>query len=332
VAVVHTDGTAIQPAPTGTVVYPTDEIRTLSASGALITFFTGTEIEMGDETVLVVDRVSRQGDRIDVSLKQVLGTSVSRVQALADAGASFRVDAGGAIALVRGSELAVHGPEDGLVAFVNVESTAPIVVGQCTILPGMGVWFEFPIENRNCNFFRAELKSGPWNAVLEGWTTAEQGRQGDVNRKPAGHVQAGRVNETRSESRKSSKDSESTSDITAPPLGPFVISGTCLNRAAGGSDCNITGSNLPGAQVGGVPTIQMQTHNPGNTNNVTTETFSCGAVNGSLITNCTFHTVGKIFQYALGEIFYPLAAGGQDSRFFWWECYLPSGTTCADIP
>ena len=50
VAVVHTDGTAIQPAPTGTVVYPTDEIRTLSASGALITFFTGTEIEMGDET------------------------------------------------------------------------------------------------------------------------------------------------------------------------------------------------------------------------------------------------------------------------------------------
>ena len=41
--------------------------------------------------------------------------------------------------------------------------------------------------------------SGPWNAVLEAFTTAEQGRQGDVRGVPPGRVQSGRVNEIRSE-------------------------------------------------------------------------------------------------------------------------------------
>src|SRR5262245_35543663 len=61
VAVVHPDGTAVQPAASGTSVRVGDEIRTISKSGALVTFFTGTEIEMSDDTILVVEQVSRQG-------------------------------------------------------------------------------------------------------------------------------------------------------------------------------------------------------------------------------------------------------------------------------
>src|SRR5919112_5586331 len=81
VAVVHPDGSAVQPAPSGTTVAAGDEIRTLTAAGALITFFAGTEIELGEQTILVVERVSRQGERVEVSLKQVLGVTVNRVQA-----------------------------------------------------------------------------------------------------------------------------------------------------------------------------------------------------------------------------------------------------------
>jgi hypothetical protein len=105
VAVVHPDGSAVQPAPSGMTVFPGDEIRTVGKSGALITFFQGTEIELGAETVLGVEGISKQGDRIDVSLKQVLGTAVSRVHTLADNGSSYAIDVGGAVAVVRGSEL-----------------------------------------------------------------------------------------------------------------------------------------------------------------------------------------------------------------------------------
>lgn len=100
VALLRPDGSANQPALSGSVVVPGDEIRTLGNTGALITFFSGTEIELGADTVLVVDAVSRQGDRIEVSLKQVFGTTISRVQTLTDPGSSYRIDAGGTVAIV----------------------------------------------------------------------------------------------------------------------------------------------------------------------------------------------------------------------------------------
>jgi hypothetical protein len=61
VAVVHADGSAVQPAPSGTLVKAGDEIRTLTRTGALITFFAGTEIEMGEDTILVVEQLSNTG-------------------------------------------------------------------------------------------------------------------------------------------------------------------------------------------------------------------------------------------------------------------------------
>src|SRR4051812_20541312 len=92
VAVVRTDGSAVQPAPSGTTVQSGDEIRTLTKAGALITFFVGTEIEMGADTILQVERVSRDGAKIDISLKQVLGSTLNRVQTLSDPGSSYRID------------------------------------------------------------------------------------------------------------------------------------------------------------------------------------------------------------------------------------------------
>ena len=102
VGVVRPDGSAMQPAPSPSDVFPGDEIRTLTQSGALITFFAGTEVELGADTVLVVQTISRPGDRVDITLRQVAGTSVSRVQSIIDSGGGYRVEAGGSVALVRG--------------------------------------------------------------------------------------------------------------------------------------------------------------------------------------------------------------------------------------
>ncbi|MDP8923005.1 MAG: FecR family protein [Chloroflexota bacterium] len=110
VAVIRPDGSAVQPAPSGTIVYAGDEIRTLSETGALITFFVGTEIEMGEDTILVVDRVSRQGERVDVSLKQVFGATLHRVQTFTDPTSVYRIEAGGAVAVVRGTTFSLLGP------------------------------------------------------------------------------------------------------------------------------------------------------------------------------------------------------------------------------
>jgi hypothetical protein len=179
VAVLRTDGSAIQPAPSGTDVFPGDEIRTLTQSGALITFFAGTEIELGADTILAVQTISRPGDRVDITLRQVAGTSVSRIQTIIDSGGGYRVEAGGSVALVRGSELGVLGPRDNIVVFINFESHVPIMVQGCTLQPGVGVWQRVETDGNGgwqpisgCNEFKPDLTAGHWNALEDGFTTA----------------------------------------------------------------------------------------------------------------------------------------------------------------
>jgi hypothetical protein len=215
VAVIRTDGSAVQPAASGTDVFPGDEIRTLTRSGALITFFAGTEIELGAETILVVQSVSRPGDRVDITLRQVAGTSVSRVHTFIDAGGGYRVEAGGAVALVRGSELGVLGPRDGIVVFINFESSVPIVVHGCFLSPGVGVWLQVEPDGRggwrvisDCHEFRANLLAGPWNALEEGFTTGQQDAQGDTRKRPAGQVPGGQVQQIASQLDKKKDDDE----------------------------------------------------------------------------------------------------------------------------
>jgi hypothetical protein len=144
VAVLHGDGGAEQPAPSGTIVRSGDEIRTLTQSGALITFFAGTEIELGEGTSLVVDRISRSGDRIDISLKQVFGASLHRVQTLGDPGSAYRVEVGGAIAVVRGTSFLVYGPTDEQVVGILCleDCTEQTTFAGCPMAPNLGYWLE----------------------------------------------------------------------------------------------------------------------------------------------------------------------------------------------
>ena len=144
VAVVRGDGDSMQPAPSGATVRAGDEIRTLNGAGALITFFSGTEVELGEETVLVIERLSKDGARIDIAMKQVFGASLHRVQSLTDPGSSYRVDVGGAVAVVRGTTFLVYGPNDeNVVGIVCQDDCTPrTTFAGCPMGPNIAYWLE----------------------------------------------------------------------------------------------------------------------------------------------------------------------------------------------
>jgi hypothetical protein len=166
VAVVRADGSASQPAPSGTVIRSGDEIRTLSRSGAAITFFIGTEIELGEETTLAVEHAARDGDRIDISLRQVFGVSLHRVHALTNPASTYRVEVGGAVAVVRGTDFLIYGPTDeNVVGMICLEDcTAQTTFSGCPMGPNIAYWLE--VDRRQvvsaCQPFTA--KGDIWNA------------------------------------------------------------------------------------------------------------------------------------------------------------------------
>ncbi len=169
VAIIRSDGSAIQPAPSGSAVRSGDEIRTLTSAGALITFFAGTEIELGEETSLVVERVSRDGGRVDISLRQVFGASLHRVQSITDAGASYRVEVGGAVAVVRGTTFLVYGPTDeNVVGIVCTDDcTDQTTFAGCRMGPNVAYWAEVDQGQvvSACQPFRP--RGSIWNAPGE---------------------------------------------------------------------------------------------------------------------------------------------------------------------
>jgi hypothetical protein len=180
VAVIRANGSAIQPAPPGTVVDTGDEIRTLTRAGALITFFTGTEIELGEGTILAVDQITRDGSRVNVSLKQVAGVTLNRVQALAS-GSTYQIDAGGAIALVRGTTFSLAGPMStsvgNVVALACLEDCTPAsTLGGCAMQPfmGIGVVVERGKVASGCQTWSVQANQGYFDAAFEGITTTEQ--------------------------------------------------------------------------------------------------------------------------------------------------------------
>ena len=226
VAVVHSDGSAVQPAPSGTIVNVGDEIRTLGNTGALITFFAGTEIELAENTVLAVNEISRQGDRIDISLRQVLGASISRVQTLTESGSSYRIEAGGAVALVRGTEFALIGPittgAGDIVILACLADCGPTsTFAGCPLQPflGYGVVVERGKLESGCMPFAVTRGANLLSVAFGAVTTIEQQIQGDTRGVPAGQVAPGQRQEASARRDQQQRD-EQTDHATPTPSTP----------------------------------------------------------------------------------------------------------------
>jgi hypothetical protein len=362
VAVIRTDGSAIQPAPTGTDVFPGDEIRTLSVSGALITFFSGTEIELGDDTVLVVERVSRQGERVDVALKQVAGATLNRVQTFTDAGSAYRIEANGAVMLVRGTTFLLYGPSpDGIVVLICLDGC-----DQRTLFAGVpvsaftGYYVEVDRGRvvSKVESFKPDLSAGPWNAAAEGATLAEQAVQGDTHGVPAGQVARGGREEARAgleHQEREGKDNgqgqvvttttqvatttttgattsttttaTTTTTQTGTPAQPGELGFHCFNRTNATTDCTFTLRAPTGTVIGSNAAVTLQTLVGGEP---TTQSRSCGPVSAGGSASCSFNLPGAIFQGGMATAAFSLVGGGAQTLTEFTGCDAPriSGQAC----
>jgi hypothetical protein len=102
-AVLKADGTPLSPASSGSTVGVGDQVSTLDRSSALVTFFDGSELELGADTSLIIQEMASQGGQTTITIQSVFGTTVHRVVSLTSSGSTYKVEAGGSVAMVRGT-------------------------------------------------------------------------------------------------------------------------------------------------------------------------------------------------------------------------------------
>jgi hypothetical protein len=243
VAIIHADGSAVQPAASGSTVNVGDEIRTISKSGALITFFSGTEIEMGEDTILVVNQLSRNGDKIDVSLRQVLGATINRVQTIAGTGSTYQIEAGGAVALVRGTTFALVGPVttsagDVVTIACLSDCTPASTFAGCSLAPflGYGVTTSKGKVDSGCVSYAVGRSEGLVDAASQAVTTMEQHFQSDSKDPPPGQNPAGQRQENAAHSdSQDDKDDKQNQDEQRATVTPTP---TPVPGGPGTTPCN----------------------------------------------------------------------------------------------
>jgi hypothetical protein len=109
VSVSRPDGTAIYPAGTGLTLAVGDIVGTLDRTRAILTFFTGSEVELGSNTTIVIRRLDRDLlDQANVTVENVQGFTLIRVPVGASASAAVRILSRETTALVRSGEVG-HG-------------------------------------------------------------------------------------------------------------------------------------------------------------------------------------------------------------------------------
>jgi len=125
-----------------------DSVKTGDISGAEITFFDGStmELEAGTQIeILSLDVVCATGVTT-ITLLQTIGTTISRVTKLLDPASSYEVETQSGAAAVRGSAMVVTVDEDGTTWITNLEGDVWAVAQgvelqltqgqQCIISPG----------------------------------------------------------------------------------------------------------------------------------------------------------------------------------------------------
>ncbi|MCC7371493.1 MAG: FecR domain-containing protein [Chloroflexi bacterium] len=128
VSVSRADGTAVMPASSGLVLGVGDTVATVGRSSALVTFFDGSEIELGADTAIVIQNMQAgsAGEKT-ILIKNVVGSTVHRIVALATPGSSYRIEANGTVTDVRGTTLGHRVDEDGNVTVYLIDSNGNVM-------------------------------------------------------------------------------------------------------------------------------------------------------------------------------------------------------------
>ena len=109
VAVTRSDGTAIYPAGTGLTLAIGDVVGTLERTRAIVTFFSGSEIELGSNTTVVIRRLDRDLlDQANVTVEHLSGAMLIRVPTEDGPNPGVRVLGNDTVAVIRAGEIG-HG-------------------------------------------------------------------------------------------------------------------------------------------------------------------------------------------------------------------------------
>src|SRR5579864_9233723 len=100
-------GGAFGPARDGMTVGPGDQIRTSNGGVALLTFFDGSETQLTPDSQVQIQQAAGSGTGAQISVSQVLGTTVQRVQRLTNQPTNYSTDTPAATAVVRGTRYAL---------------------------------------------------------------------------------------------------------------------------------------------------------------------------------------------------------------------------------
>ena len=142
VAVSQASGSAVQPAGSGMTLRVGDQVATVGRSTALVTFFEGSELELGDRTTIIIREVVASGTEVHVTVEDVLGTTFGRVTAFVNPNSSFEIQSPGGkvVALIRGSEARMTVLESGAVNAAVAECTriCEIIVEGVSVFSGTG--------------------------------------------------------------------------------------------------------------------------------------------------------------------------------------------------
>ncbi|MGE3911292.1 MAG: hypothetical protein AB7K36_18190 [Chloroflexota bacterium] len=167
VSVVRADGSLVYPAESGLLLQSGDRVATVRRSSALVTFFEGSEVELGADTTIAIHELDvNSSGETTILIENVLGSTVHRIVSLALNGSSYRIEANGTVTDVRGTVLGNGVDDDGNVTVYLVNSSGPVT------FPNDGT----PMQNGQvCTYSTSgDLQCAPsngkdvWSALADG--------------------------------------------------------------------------------------------------------------------------------------------------------------------
>jgi hypothetical protein len=122
VSVVDGSGAAVSPAPSGLKLNAGDRVATVGRAAALVTFFDGSEVELGADTTIAIQEASSSGNLVTIIIETVLGTAVHHVNTFVNPNSTYTVISNGTELLVKGTIIGHGVDDDGNVTAYLIES------------------------------------------------------------------------------------------------------------------------------------------------------------------------------------------------------------------
>jgi len=133
--VVKADGARLSPARSGLDLGVGDQVGTIGDSDALVTFFEGTELELGKDTTIILREIRSSGNEVHVTIEDVLGVTNSRLKAFVNPNSSYQVQnpGGTVVAVGRGTRI-YFGEISPRLAVIGLFDCNPALPHECYIL------------------------------------------------------------------------------------------------------------------------------------------------------------------------------------------------------